>query len=137
VIVYLDTSALAKRYIIEPDAESMNRLIAQNQGRLFTSIVTYAEILSVFARCWRQRRISSRQFRAQNRAFLAEWSALHVVDLSFQVIQPAGRVIERHRLRAYDAVQLCSALWLGRPVFATFDARLRQAAAAEGLPVTP
>jgi hypothetical protein len=40
-------------------------------------------------------------------------------------------------LRGSDAVQLCSALWIGRPLFASFDTRLRQAAEAEGLTALP
>lgn len=136
-MLYLDTSALAKRYIVELDSGSVQPLFDENQGRLFTSVVTYAEVLSVLARCWRERRISARQFQAQKRAFLADWGAFHVVGLSLQVLSPAARLIQRYRLRAYDAIQLCSALWIGRPAFATFDARLRRAAAREGLPLAP
>jgi len=62
---------------------------------------------------------------------------LHAVNLSLPVLAPAKHLIELYGLRAYDAIQLCSALWLGRPTFACFDERLRRAAAAEGLAVVP
>jgi hypothetical protein len=34
-------------------------------------------------------------------------------------------------------VHLCAALWIGRPLFACFDTRLRAAAEAEGLTPVP
>lgn len=58
---------------------------------------------------------------------------MHVVELTRAVVAPSARLIARHGLRGYDAVQLCSALWTGRPWFSCFDLRLRVAARAEGL----
>jgi len=58
-----------------------------------------------------------------------------VVELTAEVLLKAARLIERHGLRALDAIHLCSALWIGEPAFACFDDRLRNAAAAEGLAV--
>ncbi|MEK7403856.1 MAG: type II toxin-antitoxin system VapC family toxin [Acidobacteriota bacterium] len=136
-MLYLDTSALAKLYIIEAGRQGVQSLVEQNSDRLFTGIATYAELLAVLARCWRDSRLSPRQYRLQKRAFLADWDVFHIVSLNRDILAPAGRLIERHRLRGYDAIQLCSALWLGHPLFACFDTRLRQAAAAEGLTVVP
>ncbi|MBM3748988.1 MAG: type II toxin-antitoxin system VapC family toxin [Acidobacteria bacterium] len=136
-MLYLDSSALAKRYVAEPGSDESRLLMEANQGRLFTSVATWAEVLSALARCARENRCSTREYRLLQRAFSLEWNALHPIDVTLPVLAPAGRLIERHALRAYDAIQLCSALWIGRPLFACFDERLRRAAAAEGLAVAP
>ncbi len=136
-MLYLDSSALAKLYIAESGTDDVTVLVQAYRGRLFTSVVTWAEVHSALARYWRDRRISHAQYRVQQLAFASDWSMLHATALTLAVLAPAGRLIELHALRAYDAVQLCSALWLGRPTFACFDDRLRRAAGAEGLAVAP
>ena len=136
-MLYLDTSALAKLYVWEAGTADVQALVAQNAGRLFTSVATFAEVFSVLTRCLRERRFSRSSYRAQRRSFLADWSGLHVVELTTPVLSPADRLIQRHGLRGLDAIQLCSALWIGRPRFVCFDLRLRLAAQREGLPAAP
>jgi hypothetical protein len=64
------------------------------------------------------------------------------VEFELPVIEEAGQLLERQPLRAYDAVQLASALVAARtladggvaqPVFLTADDRLLALAEAEGL----
>jgi predicted nucleic acid-binding protein len=136
-MLYLDTSALAKLYIAEPGSEAIEAALREHGDGVFTSIVTYPEALSVLARSLRERRISRRDYLIQKRAFLADWPGWHVIGTAQAVLGPAARLIERHGLRGFDAVHLCSALWVGDPVFACFDSRLREAASAEGLPTAP
>jgi hypothetical protein len=54
-----------------------------------------------------------------------------------RVLAPAEKLIETHGLRGFDAVHLCAALWIGKPLFACFDARLRAAAQSAGLTPVP
>ena len=132
-MLYLDSSALAKLYLVEPESLSVEQAIHTNRPWIATSRVTYAEILSVLARCQRDKRISPPAYRAQKKAFLADWESFQVIELTAAVLSDAGRQIERHALRGYDAIQLCSALWIGKPSFACFDHRLLNAALSEGL----
>jgi predicted nucleic acid-binding protein len=136
-VLYLDTSALAKLYIAEPESELVSKTVEGNGSWLATSRVSYAEVLSVLARCLRANRLSPAAYRIQKRAFLDDWNAMIVVELTPEVLLEAGRVIETHGLRGLDAIHLCSAQWVGQPAFACFDDRLRSAAAAEGLPLAP
>jgi len=136
-MLYLDASALAKLYITEPGGSQMPGVIREHRDAVFTSIVTYAETLSVLARSMRERRISPREYQVAKKAFLADWPAWHVIEVTQTVLAPAARLIERHGIRGFDAMHLSSALWVGNPAFACFDARLRKAAAAEGLAVVP
>ena len=136
-MLYLDTSALAKLYIAEPESELVSKTVEGNESWLATSRVSYAEVLSVLARCLRANRLSAAAYRIQKKAFLDDWNAMIVVELTPEVLLEAGRVIETHGLRGLDAIHLCSALWVGQPAFACFDDRLRAAATAEGLTLAP
>src|SRR5579862_376040 len=136
-MLYLDTSALVKLYLIETDGEGIASTVETNAEWLFTSIVTYAETIATLARALRENRISRANYNRQIRAFQSDWEALHVIELTPAVLARARSLIERHRLRGFEAIHLCSALWIGSPEFACFDARLREAAAEEGLAVLP
>jgi hypothetical protein len=67
-----------------------------------------------------------------------------VIQITRAVVTQAGMVLERHALRAYDAVQLACALTVRRllhqygltpPLFVAADDVLLAAAAAEGFAV--
>lgn len=65
-----------------------------------------------------------------------------VVPVSPVLLDRAARLVGIHQLRAYDAVQLASALAVrdvdpGIDAFACFDASLRSAAAAERFALVP
>ncbi len=132
-MLYLDSSALAKLYLVEPESRSVEKMLHDNSPWIATSRVTYAEMFSVLARCQRDRRITPASYQTQKKSFLSEWNTFHIVELTAAVLSDAGRQIERHALRGFDAIHLCSALWIGQPLFACFDDRLRNAAVAEGL----
>ena len=132
-MLYLDTSALAKLYVAEPDSNLISKTVQANSSWLATSRVTYAEMLSVLNRCLTARRLSPVSYKLQKKAFLEDWNSFHVVELTGAVLSDAGRLIERYALRGLDVIHLCSALRLAPASFACFDDRLRTAAAAEGL----
>jgi predicted nucleic acid-binding protein len=136
-MLYLDTSALAKLYVLEPETHEIQRLVDSQSGLVFTSVVTYAEMLAVLARCRREDRLTGAAHRSAKRRFLRDWRTIHVVGVDERVLAPAETLIETHNLRGFDAIHLCAALWLGRPLFACFDTRLRSAAGSAGLPLVP
>ena len=134
-MLYIDTSALAKLYLAEPDSDRVAGFVKDYEPWLFTSVLTYAEMLSTLRRCRAEQRISARAYSTKRREFLADWGALQIIELTGLVLDPAGDLIERYGLRGADAVHLCSALWLGGPDFACFDERLNDAARVEDLRV--
>lgn len=107
------------------------------------------EVPAAFWRKHRLEELSAEDAAVLSDAFEWDWSigaqgggAFHVVDLTNEVLETAVRSLSRHPLRAYDSVQLASAM-VARAAdaeltdFACFDAELREAARAEGFAVLP
>ena len=136
-MLYLDTSALLRLYVSEPGSRQIETLVKENQPWVFTSLVAFAETFSVLLQSLREGRITGPAYQRQKRAFLTDWDTWHVVGLSRPLLRPVERMIEQYSLRGFDAIHLCTALSVGHPEFACFDARRRAAAGAEGLPVVP
>ena len=101
------------------------------------------EVWSALARRRREASISAQHHADALDAF-REDSLLRYLFVEFEVpvIEAAGQLLERHPLRAYDSVQLASALVAGRtladaalpqPTFLSADDSLLVFAEAEGL----
>lgn len=138
-MLYLDSSALVKVYAIEPGHEEVQALLDKHAGLLFTSVVTYAEVLSAISRGHRSGRITEREYREAKSGFSQNWREILIIELKEDVLADAERLIDSYGLRGFDAVHLCSAIWLAEPrlSFACFDQRLRVAAESEGFAVVP
>jgi prevent-host-death family protein len=103
-----------------------------------TASLSYVEFFSGLHRKLRERAIDEKAFQRAAEAFDADWPHWTVVSLSADVLRMTRRVIERHGLRAGDAVQLASALTLAAVLaveFVSTDRRLNQAARRDGLRV--
>ncbi len=146
MIYYLDTSALVKCYVTEVGSRWLVNLVnAASNPLLFTSRLTMVETRSVLARRKRESSITAQNHTDALAAF-AEDCLTHYrfIEFDLTIADLAGELLERHPLRAYDAVQLASALRIGGvletadlvlPVFLSADNRLLAAAQAEGLPI--
>lgn len=136
-MIYLDTSALVKRYVAEPGAGLVRRIFLGTEP-LGTSALSYAEYFSALNRKRQDGALSRAAYRELARAFEGDWMGLQVVQLTETVLRTARRLLERHQLRAGDAVQLASALAVAGSVavrFVSADRRLAEVAAREGLPL--
>lgn len=136
-MLYLDTSAVLKLYLQEPGSKELREEVERFQGSLFTSRVTYAETIAGLARAHREDRITRHAYRQKGTEFESDWTALQIVELTQEVLRPCLVLIEKYALRGFDAIHLCSAMWLELAGFACFDERLRSAAQGEGLSLVP
>jgi uncharacterized protein len=143
---YFDTSALAKRYVVEVGSSWVQAVVAQQSGQMFyTSVLTQPEIVSAL-----QRRVREGTSEADQAQQLAQRVLEHMTQsyalatITPPVITQACALLHRHPLRAYDALHLACALavreaithqQLSGPVFVAADDALLAAAAAEGFPV--
>lgn len=120
----------------------------QKQVRLLTdltmSVIAQVEVPAALWRKHRTGELSAREARLLTAAFANEVEGLEgaparfvLVGLSAGILEHAASLVARHPLRAYDAVQLATALAVvsAEPSmrFVSFDTALNAAAAAEGL----
>jgi hypothetical protein len=141
---FLDSSALIKRYVVEAGTDWIRSIMARSAGHThIIAHITMAEVVSGVMRRKREGAISARTARATRLLIDRHASREYiVVGLTGQIIQDAEDLLERYPLRAYDSIQLASALetsarlvaaGLPRVTFISSDIRLLTAASAEGL----
>ena len=141
MIVYLDSSALAKRYLAESGSVEIGRLIRQ-ATLVGASLLARAEVPAALAKAARMNWLERGDAERLAEAFRAHWPNLFVVQATDAVMSLADTLAWEHGLRAYDAVHLASALTWQRAVnapltVATFDRQMWQAARPAGLSVWP
>ena len=139
--VFLDSSALAKRYADEPDSY----LVRNVSEPIVASDLAVVEVPAALWRKYRMSEIPAPAAQSLCQRFLADVSASSssrsavLIKASDDVLSSAISLVARHPLRAYEAVQLASAPkashLMGGCSFGCFDRQLSTAAAIEGLQV--
>lgn len=147
MIVFLDTSALAKRYVFEAGSAWIHSLCDPSTGHLlFIGQITSVELTSAL---YRKTRDPGAHFSVSHAdGLLAIFGrqlrhrAYHQVRITRAALKHATLLCRLYPLRAYDAIQLASALVVradalasgaGPVLFVSADATLLSAAASEGL----
>jgi uncharacterized protein len=131
VSLYVDSSALLKRYVDEPDSELADSLLGSDPT-LVTARHTIVEVRRNLARL-----LDGRDLASARSAFASDLEVLSIVELDEVTCEGAATVAEVTGVRTLDALHLAAAQRLGGPAvpFLTFDARQAQAARALGLTV--
>ena len=144
---YLDTSALLKWYVDEEGSDWLRRaLFASTRAIVVVSTqLLVVEIISALNRRVREGTVTRHDCKRLSGRFRDDClDSYHLIAPDDVIVDLACALLERHPLRAYDAVHLATALsvnrWLvgeGEPAltFLSADDRLNDAAAAEGLAV--
>jgi predicted nucleic acid-binding protein len=138
---FFDASALVKRYVREPETARVRKLI--RAGDVAVSRLSEVEVVSAFARLGRDDAVTTQQRGRIARAFVRDLAVWTVVEVTPKVARRTRELLLRHPLRVGDAIQLASALVLQDELdvvldaFVEYDARLRDAARAEGFAVEP
>lgn len=133
---YFDASALVKRYVREKGSVRVRRLIASDTP--VTSRLSEIEIASALERRTREGAFSAADRDRALAALDADLQSIVVVELTPEISARARALLQRHPLRAGDAIQLACCMYLGTqlgepiPIVA-FDDRLAAAARREGL----
>lgn len=127
---YVDSSALIKRYVHEPDSEDARRLLLADPDWV-TANHTYTEVYRALGLR------SAEDHLASGRAALEDdWRRTIVVLLTDEVCKRAGVLADLTGAKTLDALHLAAAERAGARAlpFLTFD--VRQAAAARSLGYT-
>jgi predicted nucleic acid-binding protein len=135
LIHFLDTSALAKRYVTEPGSQEVRALF--RRGVVAAARITQAELLAALARAWRLGVITEAQRATTFQRVAEDFAAFTIIEIRPMMLQRVAELVVRHPLRGYDAVQLAAALAVrdhgGSVRFWSADRQLVAAALAEGL----
>jgi uncharacterized protein len=137
---YFDASALVKRYVRETGSVMVRQLLAS--GIVATSRLSEVEVASGIVRRAREGAFTAARRDRALAAVQRDMPAFAIVEVIPDVTADALALLLRHPLRASDAIQLASCLYLQRqlnqPVpLVAFDRRLLDAARAEGVSVVP
>jgi|SRR5215475_7636906 len=145
MIYYADTSVLVKRHVAETGRTWVRSITHPATGNtIFTAQISLVELYSALNRRLREKSVSalrySRLVSIINQTWSLQYIVYIVVALTTPVLDTAKQLVERHPLRAYDAVQLASAVHARRTLptqlssiaFLSADTRLLDAAQAEG-----
>lgn len=136
---FADSSAVVKLYADEPGAAAVRTHTA-----LVVSALARVEVVAAISRKERTGELDPADATVLVAAFEADWhdadSRYLAVVVDERVLEQAVSLSRRHGLRAYDAVQLASAVvtraaGVDITVFLCFDTELVTAAAREGLPL--
>lgn len=143
-VLYMDSSALVKRYVEEEESPAVVARI-ESAPIIGTALITRIEVPAALKKAVRTGDMDRDEAEEAHRDFLEDWPDLTRIKVTDVLAARAGDLAWRHDLRAYDAAQLAAALtWRDQSddaqdeiVFACYDRNLRGAATAENLEVWP
>ncbi len=139
--LYLDTSALVKRYVKEAGSEDV--LDWMDLAKIIgTGLITRAEVAAAITRATRMKHLTAQISNKAMDKFRIEWVSFHRIPINEELVARADFLACQHNLRGYDAVHLAAALlWqeaLMLPVtLATYDQELANAGKSSGLRALP
>jgi uncharacterized protein len=127
--LYLDSSALVKRYVIEAGSDDLVK--AMDEADAWSSCrLAFVETV---------RAVGRRAGARGTRKVKGDWWNVDVVEVDRRLSEHAAELALSAELRTLDAMHLAAALSLSAesPVFATWDTRLHRAAREHGLRTLP
>ena len=143
---FLDSSAIAKRYVAEVGSAWITALTdPRSRNVCWLAAVTRVEVVAGLYRRHRMGHLGAIDAQRFAAAFLHEYAlAFRALAIDTATPDAAVKLIGTHPVRAYDAIQLATALRLRTeyelaglppPIFVSSDQALNRAASAEGLVV--
>ena len=124
--LFVDTSALVKRYVDEPDRDLVLDAMAADEVWCASALCRTEALLVLH-------RIAATPRQAERLATMlrSDWDAFHVVPVDERCLASAADIGANYGLKAVDAIHLAAAARLPRPVrYLTLDPRQVSAAVA-------
>jgi len=138
LILFCDTSALVKLYILEDSSRDMQAL-AGAASAIAVCRIAWAEMMAALSRRAREFPNDADAIEVVRKRLRTDWPRYVVVEVTQALVELAGEYADTFALRGYDSVQLAAARTLqdmaGEEIqFACFDIRLGKAARMLGMP---
>ncbi len=131
--VYLDSSAIVKRYVLEEGSDEVRKayLEALNGAAiLHFSVWNVGEVLGALDTYYRRNWLESEDYRVARELFIAETVRLlklgvaKVVPVRSRLLAESWLLVEKHHIYEADALQIVSAKHLGVDQLLSGDQRL-------------
>lgn len=139
-MLYAESSAVLSWILAEPSQRAVLSALA-GADAVVTSSLTILECTRSLLRARVAARISAADERAATGVLDAAVHAWHILDISDEVLERAGRPFPHEPVRSLDAVHLASALMLqdavGSVQLLSLDDRIRRNASALGMTTVP
>jgi hypothetical protein len=132
--VFFDSSAFAKRYIMEPGSDKVEKICSQS-AMLGVSSICVPEIISALSRLRRQSVITRGQYESAKQALLKDLEDALICNITPSVIKQSIHILESTDLRTLDALHVACALEFEAETFVSSDIRQLSAANKVGLKV--
>jgi len=137
MILFCDTSALLKLYIVEIGSEALKARMAEAEA-VAVCRIAWAEAHAALSRRAREVPGDAPVIEQAKAALAQDWPHFVVMEVDQALVERAGNYADTFALRGYDSIQLAAAFEAGRiaqsPIcFACFDARLNKAADVLGM----
>jgi len=141
-IVYLDSSAIVKRYIKEPGSDLVRSFYLKAYSgdiKLSYSLWNIGEVLGVIDKARCMDRLDENSFKIVKERFLLETRRATklglavIVPVKTRILVEAWNLIENHHIYEADALQIATAKRLNAKKFLTADSNLHEIAEKENL----
>ncbi len=137
MILYCDTSALVKLYIVEAESAELKALVREAEA-VAVCRIAWAEAHAALSRRAREVPEDATVVELAKSALASDWPHFVVLDIDQALVELAGEYADTFALRGYDSIQLAAAFETGRisqsPIFfACIDTRLKKAAKLLGM----
>lgn len=128
-MLYLDASALVKRYVDEEGSDMVSTTMSEADA-WFMCRIGFVEVA---------RAVGLAGGRRASMAFAREWPAINVIEVDAELSDHAAELALSDDLRSLDALHLAAAMVLPAEeiTLATWGQRLHRAACHRGLRVLP
>lgn len=142
MLVYLDSSAIVKRYVKEPGSEYVRKLYLKAYAGdmvISYSLWNVGEVLGVLDRARRLGRLDGEAYSRARLRFLVETRRMAklgiavIVPVRSRLLRDSWRLVERYHIYQADALQIATAKLVRSEQFVTGDKDLYRVAVEEGL----
>ena len=130
--VFLDTSAFAKRYVLEEGPDNVVAL-CQQADNLIVSVICLPELISTFSRLVREKKLAKADYQKLKADVMADLVDVDICQITPAILASVVSLLESHPLRAMDALQVACALAVAPDRFVSADYRQLAAARKAGL----
>ena len=132
--IFMDSSALAKRHVLEPGTDRVLEVLTEARV-VSVSVLAFPEIVAALNRRRREGFLDAIQYHDRLQDARDDMTWMSVIQLVDVIVDRTVVCLEQAPLRASDAVHVASAIELKVDLFVSADQRQCDAAEAMGLPV--